>query len=657
MVKKILFTLFYIFLFSHISYSQVFEKPIYEIEREAHSRTFLADDGNYKSDTNINVNHYKLFLNITYNPDYLTGSVTIKSTSLVNNLSSIFYDFADNMTVDSVHSGNAVLGFIHSDNKVFISLNNNFNTGQEISVTIFYRGVPIPTGFGSFIFGSHGNNEPAIWTLSEPFGSSDWFPCKNVPFDKADSSDVWIQCSDSLSAVSNGILTETVNNNDGTHTFKWHNSYPIVNYVISLAISNYAQYNFYFKYSQTDSMPVLNYIYPENLEKLKPQLDKTNYMLELFSQKFGLYPFINEKYGHAEFGRNAGMENQTISSMGAFFDDIIAHELTHQWFGDKITCMDWQNIWLNEGFATYGEAIYNESAFGQAAYNEFIKFKMTDSKTAHGSIYVQDVNSINQIFSGNRSYAKGCVVLHMLRGVVGDSVFFNILKSYATNPEISYKNAVTEDFKLVAESIYGSSLNYFFDEWIYGENYPKYNVGWTSVPLNQTQYKVTINITQDVNINPAYFTMPVQINIITQAGDSLVTVFNNSQSQNFEFIVNSKPLNFKFDPDNLILKDVRGEDIIPVRYSLSQNYPNPFNPDTKISYELGKPSNVTITIYNILGQLIGTYKSEFQREGSYTVNVNLNGFASGAYFYILEARDTDNIDLYFSEAKEMMYVK
>ncbi|HMS63764.1 MAG TPA: T9SS type A sorting domain-containing protein, partial [Ignavibacteria bacterium] len=176
-------------------------------------------------------------------------------------------------------------------------------------------------------------------------------------------------------------------------------------------------------------------------------------------------------------------------------------------------------------------------------------------------------------------------------------------------------------------------------------------------PINEAQYKVTINLTQDININPSFFTMPIQINIITQAGDSLVTVFNNMQSQNFEFIFNSKPLNFKIDPNNHILKDIRGEDIIPVRYALSQNYPNPFNPVTNINYELGKPSNVIITIFDILGQTVGIYKMNNQREGNYTVPVNLNGYASGAYFYLFEAWDLNNIDVNFSEAKEMMYIK
>lgn len=368
MAKSILYLSVFIILSVSVSLSQTNEISVSEIERDIHSEHFKRLRSDYKSDTNVNVVYYKLYLNITYDPDYLTGEVSINSRSLANNLSEVFYDLSNNLTIDSVVSGNQRLLFSHLMDRVNISLASSVNSGDNIPLTIYYRGVPVPTGFGSFIFGSH-NNEPSVWNLSEPFGSSDWFPCKNVPSDKADSSDVWLRCADNLTAVSNGILKNVENNSDGTHTFKWHNSYPIANYLISLAISNYDQYNSFFRYSLNDSMPVVNYIYPENLESLKPQLDKTNYMLELFSSKFGLYPFISEKYGHAEFGRNAGMEHQTISSMGAFFDNIIAHELTHQWFGDKITCRNWENIWLNEGFATYGEAIYQENTFGKSAYD------------------------------------------------------------------------------------------------------------------------------------------------------------------------------------------------------------------------------------------------------------------------------------------------
>ncbi|MEO8209078.1 MAG: peptidase M1, partial [bacterium] len=303
MLRKCLFGLLFFIFFYNPSYSQITDKPIYEMERDAHLKFFDRLYSNYKSDENLNVIYYKLNLAITNQPDFLNGEVTINAVSKVNNITSIFYDFSNNLTVDSVSYNNKLLSFNHSQNKIFITFGNSFNLNQLISVKIFYHGVPVPTGFGSFIFGSHNNNEPSIWTISEPYGSSDWFPCKNVPSDKADSSDVWLRCSDKLTAVSNGTLKEIQNNGDGTMTYKWHSSYPIANYLISLAISNFAQYNFYFKYSLQDSMPVVNYIYPENLAGLIPQLNKTKLMLELFSQKYGPFPFLNEKYGHAEIGR------------------------------------------------------------------------------------------------------------------------------------------------------------------------------------------------------------------------------------------------------------------------------------------------------------------------------------------------------------------
>ncbi|MBL8006791.1 MAG: T9SS type A sorting domain-containing protein [Ignavibacteria bacterium] len=658
MLFKLLIILSSLLTVQYSAISQIYpDKPVYEIEREANAAYFRSAESNYKSDTNIDVTFYRLSLNVSISPDYLTGKTFITSRSLKNNLAQIFYDFSDNMQVDSVTGNNMQLSFLHFQNKIYITLKDTVNSGQDISLEIFYRGIPVPTGFGSFVFGSHNNNQPVIWTISEPYGAIDWFPCKNVPNDKADSSDVLIRCPVNMQAASNGTLTGIEINGDGTHTFNWHNTYPIVNYVISIAVSDYEIYTTYFRYSGADSMPVVNYIYPEDLEELKPQLEKTDYMLELFSQKFGLYPFINEKYGHAQMGRIAGIENQTISSMGAFGDDIIAHELGHQWFGDKITCYDWQNIWLNEGFATYCEAIYNESAFGINAYNDFIKSRMSISKTAAGTIYVQDVNDIYQIFSGNRSYAKGCIVLHMLRGVTGDSLFFRILNNYSTDKAFEYRNTVTEDFKYICEKTSGTDLDYFFDEWIYGENYPVYNVSWSTENVSLNLYKVSVNINQNVNTFPLFFTMPLDIKISLQSGDTLFTVFNNEQTQTFEFIVNSKPVNYKIDPENKILKTVYGEGIIPVAYELGQNFPNPFNPLTTVNYQLGRPSDVVINVYDLLGRTLISFTENNLREGSYSIKINMSEYAAGAYFYSVTASDTENQEVVFFEAKKMIYLK
>ncbi|MBK8980796.1 MAG: T9SS type A sorting domain-containing protein [Ignavibacteria bacterium] len=660
MLLKNLLIIFFLSLLSSVSPAQsenFSHIPVYEMEKQDHIRSRELINSDYRGDTNINVAYYRLELGITYQPDYLTGIVTIGFSSNTSGLKEIFFDLSNNMTVDSIIFNNELITFSHVMDKIYITV-SGLNTGEYSDAVIYYRGTPVATGFGSFIFGAHNNNKsPSIWTLSEPFGASDWFPCKNSPSDKADSSDVIVTCSETLTAVSNGTLVSEINNGDGTKTYSWHNSYTITVYVISLAISDYAQYNGYFRYSENDSMPVVNYIYPENLEALKSQLDKTNSMLEYFSGKFGEYPFIREKYGHAEFGRIAGMEHQTISSMGIFNDNIMAHELAHQWFGDKITCRSWEHIWLNEGFATYGEAMYNEFAFGKTGYDESIKYRMSDSKRAVGSVYVQDVNSISQIFSDNRSYSKGCVILHMLRGVTGDSIFFQILKSYSVDTAYAYKTAVTEDFQKVAETVSGHDLDYFFSEWIYGENFPKYNADWVTEEISSSQYKVTFNLLQDQNTTPQFFTMPVSILFDLQNKDTTVTVFNNSIYQTFTFIFDSEPFNFKLDPDTYILKEVRGENIIPVTFELGQNFPNPFNPNTTITYKLGKPSNVNITLYDITGKKIRTLVSEFQREGNYNSEFSFPDLSSGVYFYKFTASGNTGLNSYFEETKRMILLK
>lgn len=631
---------------------------VWDIEKNSfNSRIFNKFSGNYKSDTTIDVNYYKLELAVQTAPNLLKGKVTINSSVVTASTNSLFYDFSNALTVDSITSAAGAINYTHSNNIISISLPRAFIQGELISVTVYYHGVPDPTGLGSFIFGAH-NGTPVIWTLSEPFGSSDWFPCKNVPSDKADSCDVWLTCAENFTAVSNGLLKEVITNGDGTKTFKWHGSYPIANYLISLAITNYAQYDLYFKYSPTDSMPFNNFIYPEHLSTLKPQIDKTIGMLSFFSSVYGLYPFIKEKYGHAEFGRLAGMEHQTISSMGFWSDGIIAHELTHQWFGDKITCKDWHHIWLNEGFATYGEALYEEYARGKIAYDGFIQAIMNNAKTAQGSIYVQDVKNENEIFDGARTYAKGGTVLHMLRNVIGDSLYFASIKRYASDTTLAYGSAVTEDFQRNIEAVTGQNLDYFFTQWIYGENYPKYNVSMTSSDAGNGSYNTSVRIEQSVNTNPAFFTMPVDIKLFFDGGDTTLTVFNNAQVQSFTFSTKEKPNTFKVDPANKILCRITGDEpVTPVSFSLSQNYPNPFNPATTISYQILRTADVQLKIYNMLGQEIKNFSYQNQKDGRYKIIFDSFGLSSGTYFYRLIATDTKSGEILFSDSKSMVLVK
>jgi len=549
-------------LLSTVLFAQEFDQRIAEMEKAAHSNIFSLSKVNYPGESKIDVTYYGLVLSVTNSPRNITGDVTVNAKVDTFSINNFFLDLQDVLTVDSVLLNGISTSYTHSNDELHIDLDRTYNLGEEISVEVFYHGVPGSSGFGSFEFGTH-NGTPIIWTLSEPYGTSDWFPCKDTPADKADSSDVWITVVESLIPIANGTLENITINGNGTHTYYWKNHHPISQYLISLAMTNYHQYDTYYHYSPTDSMVITHYTYPESFNGLKPLLDETDDMIEVFSEKFGEYPFLDERYGHAEMEWGGAMEHQTCSSMGFWGTGVVSHELSHQWYGDMITCKDWHHIWLNEGFATYAEGVYLEAKNGQGSYNSFINSEMNYARNANGTIWVQNINSVGEIFNGPRSYSKGGMVLHMLRGVVGDSTtFFDIMRAYSSDPDLKYGVATTEDFQAVAESVYGQSLDYFFQEWIYGENYPVYHVWWSYSHVSGQTYRMYLNITQEVNSNPSFFTMPVQIKVNTSLGDTVVSVFNNEQNQDFQFDVLGTPLSIVFDPDNWILKTVGS--ILPI---------------------------------------------------------------------------------------------
>jgi aminopeptidase N len=255
-----------------------------------------------------------------------------------------------------------------------------------------------------------------------------------------------------------------------------------------------------------------------------------------------------------------------------------------------------------------------------------------------GSIYVQNPENINEIFNPSRSYSKAGVVLHMLRGITGDSMFFKIMQNYSSDSLLVFKNAVTEDFQRNAESVYGTSLSYFFQEWIYGENYPKYNINWNYTQNGSNTYLISLSLSQQSNSNPLYFTMPVEFRIKTPSMDTVFKAFNSSQQESYSFQVIGKPEALTFDPDNKILKDKTGDEIaVPVRFYLGQNYPNPFNPSTTINYETIKLANVNLSVYDILGRLVKVLVNEKQKPGEYSVKFSSENLSSGIYFYTIIA--------------------
>ena len=651
MINKI-FTI--VLLLTTFLLAQNEDKPWIKAERENFVRMRELSKVMYPGDSKIDITYYGLDLKITTSPNNLIGNVTIGVRTDTTSINTCFLDLRNFLIVDSILINGTATTFNHTNNIIIINLDHTYIQDEPFTLNVYYHGLPGSSGFGGFYFGSHGGY-PTISTLSESYSGPYWWPQKDTPADKADSSDVWITVDENLIPVSNGTLMSIVNNGNGTHTYHWKEKYAIAAYLISLAIAHYTQYNTAYHYSPTDSMPITHFIYPDHFSYVKPYADTTDNMIAVYSNRYGQYPFLQEKYGHAEFDWGGSMEHQTCTSMGFWGIGVVSHELSHQWYGDMITCKDWHHIWLNEGFATYSEAVYVEAINGQAAYNSQIQSEMNSAKSAVGSIWVQDITNEYEIFDGARSYSKGACVLHMLRGIVGDSTFFHIMRAYSDDPNLKYNSATTEDFQQVAENVSGMDLNYFFQEWIYGENYPKYTVGWNKTLISGNTYQVTLNIYQAVNTNPSYFTMPVKIRFNTTLGDTTITFFNDAQNQNYQFQINGNPQSIVFDPGNWILKTLQGvtevEDLsVPIQYSLSQNYPNPFNPTTTLEFSLPQNSFVTLKVFNVLGKEVATLVNGPVEAGKHKLNFDASNLNSGVYFYKIEA---DN----FVDTKKMILLK
>jgi len=497
-----------------------------------------------KNQDEFDINYYKIQLEIFPTSKSIDGAVDIYCKSLTDGLSELEFDFTTLLTIETVTLNGNILGFNHSSDLLKVFLPKNFSEGETIELSIKYSGKP---GF-SFHFDSK-DGLPMLWTKTEPYGSMEWFPCKNLPNDKADSLDLIITVPSELIVASNGVLKNTVVNGDKS-TYYWSERYPIASYLISLAIHPYKIRTDYFKYNEKDSMPVVNYILASQYENNQSKYAIVPEMLKGFTKYYGEYPFIKEKYGNAEFLWNGGMEHQTITSLLGPYEFLIAHELAHQWWGDMITCENFHHIWLNEGFATYSEALWDEYHMGVDAYKKTMQKKTYLGK---GSVYVEDISNPFRIFDGNLSYKKASWVLHMLRHVVGDQTFFQILKAYG-NSNKRYGVATTEDFEKICEQISGKNLGDFFDKWIYGDFHPVYIYDWTYKELLGS-YNVTVSIEQFQVQN--LFSMPIDIAIKTESGEENFVVQNFNKLQTYTLSVSSKPISVTLDKDNWILKEVK----------------------------------------------------------------------------------------------------
>lgn len=589
------------------------------------------------------VHFYKLNLNMTNVTTYLSGTGSIHARTKVN-LDTALFELFPTLNISEIRLNNLPVSYIRVASAVKVPVNLSAN--QSFVIEVDYEGTP-PTaqtnplgGSGMTAASSPSWGNKVVWSLSEPFSAFEWFPCKQSLTDKADSCAVSITVPDTCKAGSNGILEQVTLLGNGFTRYDWKHRHPIDYYLISVAVAKYVDYSFYANpVGAPNPILIQNYIYdnPATLANFQADIDETADFIELFYERYGPYPFEDEKYGHCMAPISGGMEHQTMTSQGFFEKTLTAHELAHQWWGNNVTCASWCDIWINEGFASYSEYLMLEQLYPGQQGPSMQQVHNNVMSQPGGSVWVLDSLNESRIFSGRLTYDKGSAIIHSLRFIVNnDNLFFNGLRAF----QLAFKDSTSTGiaFKQFMENYTGINLTDFFNEWYFGEGYPTYSLKW-----NQTGNDVALEISHTSSkpsITPT-FTNPLEIRFTRQGLADTIIRFNIFSNQDQTSIYNIGPLtgSITIDPKNWIVNQVgtiTQDPSIQVGITETRDlkqiklYPNPCNGNLRFE---NLPEGIhEVDVLDTKGQFITRQKvtnSEMIRlteltEGMYILHLHLN---------------------------------
>ena len=579
--------------------------------------------------------YYKLDLNATCSSAYISGVVTIKAKSIVESLNQVVVQLIDQLDVSEILCNGEAVSFTHSNDLITANLAQSVLENEYFTLEIEYSGYSTNDSRGLTCSIHSGWDVPVTWTLSESFHSKCWFPVKESLTDKADSADIFITVPSNLTAVSNGKLNQIVDLGNGFHRFEWISRYPIAYYLISITVAEYQEYNIYCNpVGMDEPLLIQNFIYDVYgcLDYYKEGIDRTAGFIELFSELYGTYPFANEKYGHVMSPFGGGMEHQTVSMMGGFTYTLVSHELAHMWFGDYVTCATWQDIWINEGFASYSEYVAREKQGLQSDANDWMDYAQQRAfQEPTGSVYVpaQEATNESRIFSYNLSYKKGAVILHMLRYELNDDeIFFSILKEFLVRH--AHSNATGADFLEVLNELSGEDYQWFFDQWYYGIGYPHFTFSFGRA--DDSRNYITISQQSSAG-NDDIFKTSMDIDIYEGDDVTADRIYISENPQTF-FYESSQRITWLYpNPENQVLMVV--DNIVsapmssnPLNISVG---PNPFCDYIGISMA-NDAQSAKVKVYNTMGKLILT-KSFAEK----SFRLSTKNIPSGVYILQVES--------------------
>jgi aminopeptidase N len=514
-----------------------------------------------------NVRHYRLDINL---PMTNRSYVAHEALSIRSDISAVLVCTLNfvNLVCDSAKRSAIPLNFTAPTGLLAVELDNPLPIGDSTVLDIFYHRESTAAERGYFFAKAPSVTHTYCMTCTAPEDARYWMPCYDEPGDKAERGvELNLTTPDTFQTCANGLLdsvrADTANH---TKTWYWRHPYSIATYLIVFSASRFATWQHNIPLQTGDTLPSIYFMWPEDSAVSLNTFSRIPDMMTYFSDsiRFGPYPF--DKYGMVPgyYGFiYGGMENQTMTMIHTSWlrngDPIgMAHELSHMWWGDMITCVDFANVWLNEGFATWAECLYDGHMSNRSSFNSYIAVKGRDYFAQHRS---RDFSIYNppsaDVYNSGIIYSKGSWVLRMLQFVEGDTawetpgVFFQALRAYGDS--FKYGTASTADFQRINEQFSGLDLDWFFNEWVYDRGYPKYTITWDKQPLGDS-WLVSARLSQRNDTNSArlfHMPYPIRFNCVDE---SALVVFHPQDTIALDtFVLAAEPLSMTPDPDNWVL--------------------------------------------------------------------------------------------------------
>ena len=444
----------------------------------------LQGTSNTRYRNSFDATFYELNVNVDDEKKYLTGSVTMKALA-ISEVDTIQIDLYPELKLNEITFQGKKLSYKRKYGAVFIGLPHTLQSGDTFSLNLSYEGSPQvarkPPWRGGFVWKKDKEKNPWIGVACESEGASLWWPCKDVNNDEPDSARVNLTVRKGLTGVSNGHLSGHEEHSN-TATFHWSISYPINLYDISIYVGKLKLLSDTCRMPSGKILPINHYVLDYNYEKAKRHLPQAKKQIAFYEKTFGEYPWYKDGYKLIE-SPYEGMEHQTAiaygqgykNSYGGDFDYIILHESAHEWWGNAITASDFADVWLQEGFATYSEALYVENTQGKNAYYRYMLFYRLFIKNKWPVIGPVDRRYFD--YRNSDCYQKGAWVLHTLRYTIGnDTIFFDILRTFFDRYKL--KTTSTRDFISVVNEKTGTDLTWFFRQYLYRRDVPCLEYQW-----------------------------------------------------------------------------------------------------------------------------------------------------------------------------------